>query len=340
LALRLATRGSTLARWQADEVARLLRIAHSELEVELIVVETTGDSRQDIPISDLGGQGMFVKEVQAAVLAGRADMAVHSAKDLPSATAPGLSLAAIPARADPRDALVGSTLAGLAPGALVATGSARRRAQLAWLRPDLTFAGLRGNMATRLNRVPSGGAIVVAVAALERLGWSTRADEVLDVSVMLPQVGQGAIGVECRDDDERARAVLAAIDDEEARLAVEAERAFLARLGGGCTLPVGAYAHLAQPAPLAEAGRSGGTSGDQGGSSLTIEGLLASPDGRIVLRSSRVAAWSVSAGRAAGAAIAEDLLSAGGAELMNPGEMPPAPAGVRPELRPGPPANR
>ena len=216
------------------------------LEVELIVVETTGDSRQDIPISDLGGQGMFVKEVQAAVLARRADIAVHSAKDLPSVTAPGLTLGAVPIRADPRDALVGSTLAGLQPGALVATGSARRRAQLAWLRPDLTFAGLRGNMATRLDRVPGGGAIVVAVAALQRLGWSARADEVLDVSVMLPQVGQGAIGVECRSDDDQTIAVLAAIDDPEARLAVEAERAFLARLGGGCTLPVGAYAQAVQ----------------------------------------------------------------------------------------------
>ncbi len=325
MALRLATRGSALARWQAEEVARLLRLVHPELEVELIVVETTGDSRQDIPISDLGGQGMFVKEVQAAVLARRADIAVHSAKDLPSVTAPGLTLGAIPARADPRDALVGSTLAGLRPGALVATGSARRRAQLAWLRPDLTFAGLRGNMATRLDRVPGGGAIVVAAAALQRLGWSARADEVLDVSVMLPQVGQGAIGVECRSDDDQTIAVLAAIDDPEARLAVEAERAFLARLGGGCTLPVGAYAQAVQ------FGRADSRQASPGGAELrlAIEGLLASPDGRVVLRSSRLAEGSLAGGRAAGAAIADDLLESGGAELMSPGEMPFNPAAAR-----------
>jgi hydroxymethylbilane synthase len=318
LALRLATRGSALARWQAEEVARLLRIARPEFAVELIIVETTGDSRQDIPISDLGGQGMFVKEVQAAVLARRADIAVHSAKDLPSVTAPGLVLAAIPPRADPRDALVGSSLAGLPPGALVATGSARRRAQLAWLRPDLTFVGLRGNMATRLERVPARGAIVVAAAALDRLGWSARAAEVLDVSVMLPQVGQGAIGVECRADDDRALTALAAIDNREARLAVETERAFLARLGGGCTLPVGAYAQVVPS-----------------GAGLAVEGLLASTDGRVVLRASREAAASVASGRVAGAAVAEDLLRAGGsglinadgAGLINPGEPAPDPDG-------------
>ena len=307
-------------------MARLLRLAHAELEVELIVVETTGDSRQDIPISDLGGQGMFVKEVQAAVLARRADIAVHSAKDLPSVSGPGLTLGAIPTRADPRDALVGSTLARLPPGALVATGSARRRAQLAWLRPDLTFVGLRGNMATRLNRVPAGGAIVVAAAALQRLGWSARADEVLDVSVMLPQVGQGAIGVECRSDDDQTLAALTAIDDPEARLAVEAERAFLARLGGGCTLPVGAYAQAVQLGP----GDAQDTCPGGARPILAIEGLLASPDGRVVLRSSRLVEGSLTAGRAAGAAVADDLLTSGGAELMNPGESPLDPAGASP----------
>ncbi|MGH9056796.1 MAG: hydroxymethylbilane synthase, partial [Acidimicrobiales bacterium] len=168
--MRIATRGSALARWQAEEVARRLRRGVPGLRVELVVVDTTGDRRADVPVWDMGGQGVFVKEVQAAVLEGRADAAVHSAKDLPSSTPPGLFLAAFPVRADPRDALVGSTLDALPPGAVVATGSVRRRAQLAWVRPDLTFRSLRGNIATRLDRVPPGGAAVVAAAALDRLG--------------------------------------------------------------------------------------------------------------------------------------------------------------------------
>jgi len=304
--LRIATRGSTLARWQAEEVGRLLRTARPDLDVELVMVDTAGDRRQDVPVWEMGGQGVFVKEVQVAVLDGRADMAVHSAKDLPSSTAPGLLLAATPCRADPRDALVGASLATLAPGALVATGSVRRQAQLAWLRPDLTFTGLRGNIATRLDRVPSGGAVVVAAAALERLGLSDRAAEILDVAVMLPQVGQGAIAVECREDDTATAAALAAIDDWSVRIAVTAERAFLARLGGGCDLPVGAFAHA----------------GDDRGA-LVVDGLVASGDGRVVLRSSLSGALGASAGavRLADAAelgtrLAGQLLAAGGADML------------------------
>lgn len=295
--LRIATRGSALARWQAEEVKRLISAA-AGLDVELVVVETSGDRRRDVPVWEIGGQGLFVKEVQAAVLDGFADLAVHSAKDLPSETAPGLVLAAVPERADPRDALVGSTLAALAPGALVATGSVRRRAQLAWVRPDLTFTGLRGNIATRLERVPPGGAVVVAAAALDRLGLGERAAEVLEPSVMVPQVGQGAIGVECRADDDRTRAILASIDDPSARTEVEAERAFLARLGGGCDLPVGAHARV-------------------GGDGLDIEGLLATPDGRVVLRASRQGRRQDAP--ELGAELAGALLAAGGADLMDGG---------------------
>lgn len=290
--LRLATHGSTLARWQAAEVTRLLQEVDPDRGVELVVVATTGDRRQDVPVWQMGGQGVFVKEVQAAVLEGRADAAVHSAKDLPSRTEPGLVLAAIPKRADPRDVLVGSSLARLGPGALVATGSVRRRAQLAWLRPDLTFAGLRGNIATRLDRVPTRGAVVMAMAALERLGLAARASEVLDVSVMLPQVGQGAIGVQCRAGDEATLEVLASIDDPESRACVETERSFLARLGGGCDLPVGAYAVV----------RPEGTN---------VQGLLASPDGRVLLRGARTGASP-----SIGADLAESLLASGGADLM------------------------
>src|SRR5579872_3850124 len=244
--LRLATRGSALARWQAEHVAS--RLGRSGVETTLVFVETTGDLRRDVPLSQLGGQGVFVKEVEAAVLEGRADAAVHSAKDLQSTTAPGLVLAAVPERGDPRDALVGSSLASLRTGALVATGSVRRRAQLAWLRPDLTFTGLRGNMDTRVAKVDRPGgpaAVVVAATALVRLGWTERIAEYLEPSVMIPQVAQGALAIECRDGDDATRAALAPIEDGASRMAVNEERAFLAELGGGCDLPVGAYATVA-----------------------------------------------------------------------------------------------
>ena len=285
--LRAATRGSALARWQTDHVAALLGE-----DVDVVVVETTGDRRTNVAIHQMGGQGVFVKEVQAAVLDGRADLAVHSAKDLPSVTTPGLVIAAVPPRGDPRDALVGGSLDGLAAGARVATGSVRRRAQLAWLRPDLTFVGLRGNIGTRVERAGTAGvdAVVVAYAALVRLGWAERAGDVLSPSVFLPQVGQGALAVECRVDDDEAVERVAAIEDAGSRWAVDGERAFLARLGGGCDLPVGAYA---------ADGR--------------LTGLLASLDGRVVLRH----AVDGSDPAAMGSEVAEHLLDrAGGAQLL------------------------
>jgi hydroxymethylbilane synthase len=267
--LRVATRGSALARWQADAVTVRLRHAHPGLEIATVVVQTSGDRNQDVPISEIGGQGVFVKEVQAAVIEGRADIAVHSAKDLPSWATPGLTLAAFPVRDDPRDALVGATIAGLGPGATIATGSVRRRAQLGALRPDLAFVSLRGTIATRLQRVPRGGAIVVAAAALDRLGLTGRAAEVVSAARMLPQVAQGALAVECRTGDDATVGLLAAIDDPAVRVTVEAERAFLARIGSGCDLPVAAHATV-------DATGSAG-----------IEGLIASPDGRTVLRARR-----------------------------------------------------
>src|SRR5438132_3472903 len=195
--LRIATRASTLARWQAERVGVLLGEP-----VEFVLVTTTGDRDQRADLHAIGGTGIFVKEVQQAVLDGRADMAVHSAKDLPASDSPaGLVLAAVPERADPRDALVGSTLDALPAGARIGTGSVRRRAQLVALRPDLTFAELRGNIPTRLDRAGEYDAIVVAAAALARLGRADLATEYLEPSVMLPQVGQGALAVECRTGD-------------------------------------------------------------------------------------------------------------------------------------------
>lgn len=240
-AVRIATRGSAQARTQSEHVASLIRRAHPHIEVELVFVETTGDRRQDVSLHSIGGQGVFVKEVQNAVLDGRADLAVHSAKDLPSASADGLVIAAFGERRDPRDVLVGRSLAELAPGATVATGSVRRRTQLAAIRPDLVFIELRGNIPTRLEKIPVDGAIVMAAAALEILGWSDRVAESLDVERMVPAVGQGAVAVECRVDDTGVIDLLGAVDHRETRRSVEIERAFLAELGSGCSLPIGGY---------------------------------------------------------------------------------------------------
>jgi hydroxymethylbilane synthase len=260
-ALRIATRGSRLALWQAERVAGLLGG-----DVELVVVSTTGDQRTDVPIWTIGGTGVFVKEVQQAVLEGRADLAVHSAKDLPSETAAGLLLAAVPERADPRDVLVGKRLDAIPAGGRIGTGSVRRQAQLAAARPDLVFESLRGNIETRIAKAAEVDAVVVAKAALDRLGLTDKAAEVLDPAVMLPQIAQGALAVECRADDPGTAARLAAIDDPAAHRAVDAERAFLRQLGGGCDLPCGA---------LAEASPDG---------TIAIEVLLATLDGKTVLR--------------------------------------------------------
>jgi hydroxymethylbilane synthase len=287
---RIATRGSELALWQAGHIAALLGD-----EAELVVVDTAADRRLDVQIWEMGGKGVFVKEVQAAVLDGRADLAVHSAKDLPSHTPAGLVIGAVPERGDARDALVGCRLADLRPGAMVATGSLRRRAQLADLRPDLTFAGLRGNIATRLAKAEGFDAIVVAAAALQRLGHAGRAGEILDVDVLIPQVGQGALAVECRTDDEQAIEALAAIGHGPSRRAVDAERGFLAELGGDCDLPAGAHA----------------TAGHDG--QLTLEGLLASADGHVVLRHRT----SGERPEELGATVARYLLEHGGEMLLS-----------------------
>jgi hydroxymethylbilane synthase len=297
--LRIATRASTLARWQADEVARLLRAAHPGLPVEPVVIETAGDRRLDLPIWEMGGQGVFVKEIQIALLEGRADVAVHSAKDLPSIEGAGLRLAAFPVRADPRDALVGRRLDELAEGATVATGSVRRRAQLAALRPDLVFSSLRGNIATRLGQIPAGGAVVVALAALDRLGQRHLVAEIFDADRLVPQVGQGTIAVECRADDAETTRLLGSIDDAAVRLVTETERAFLARIGGACDLPVGAYARL---------------DGDVEDGSIVLDALVASLDGSETIRDRLVA--PARAGSSVGTALAGAVLAAGADRLL------------------------
>lgn len=295
--LRIATRGSALARWQAEHVAALLAASSPGLRTELVVVETTADRRLDIPISAMGGKGVFVKEIQAAVLDGRADVAVHSGKDLPSVAVDGLVLAAVPERGDPRDALVGSRLATLGPGARIGTGSVRRRVQLVERRPDLTFGELRGNMARRLERAAEFDAIVVAAVALARLGLADRITEVLEPSDMLPQVAQGALAVECRTDDAATREALAAVEHAPSRRRVDAERSFLAELGGDCNLPAGAHAVILD------------------GGRLRLDAMLASLDGRVVLRH-RCEGPVGGDDTMLGAAAARHLLDAGGRALL------------------------
>lgn len=280
--LRAATRGSELALWQARHIASLL-----EEPVEEVVVETAGDKNHDTPIWEIGGRGVFVKEVQTAVLEGRADFAVHSAKDLPALGVPGLVLAAVPERGDARDALVGRTLEELPAGARVATGAVRRRAQLASLRPDLTFAGIRGNVDTRLRKATQFSAVMMAAAALQRLGRIEQAAELLDPRVVVPQVAQGALAVECREDDDGIREKLAAIEHGPSRRAVDAERAYLAELGGGCDLPVGAHAQVID-----------GT--------IRMTAVLATLDGRIVIRSTREGDDPEELGRSAASEILDD----------------------------------
>jgi hydroxymethylbilane synthase len=239
--LRLATRGSAQATAQATAVAEALMVAHPGLSVELVFVETLGDQRTDVPLHTIGGQGVFVKEVQRAVLDGHADFAAHSAKDLPSAVAEGLQLAAFCERRDPRDALVGAALADLPRGATVATGSVRRRAQLSVVRPDLSFVELRGNIHTRLSKLPEGGALVMAVAALQILALTDRIAQALPTEQFIPSPGQGCVALECRSGDAGVALLLAAVDHRATRSAVELERAFLAELGTGCSLPVAAH---------------------------------------------------------------------------------------------------
>ncbi len=299
--LRAATRGSALALWQTRHVAALLGQAHAghQIDIEEIVVSTVGDRRTDVPIHSMGGKGVFVKEVQAAVLDGRADFAVHSAKDLPAETPDGLTLIAVPARGDVRDALVGATWDGLPSGARIATGSVRRRAQLAWHRPDLEFFELRGNIDTRLERAADFDAIVMAAAALDRLGRTPAVVDRFDPMVIVPQVGQGALAIECRSDDAEIRAALAVIEDPSSRRVVNAERAFLHELGGDCDLPAGATGRL--------------VAGDGDSTVIELTAILASLDGRTLVREQRLGEEPEALGRSLARYLLDD---AGGHALL------------------------
>jgi len=298
--LRIATRRSPLALWQAHHVAARLRAAHPELECELLPMRTQGDRLLDAPLAKVGGKGLFVKELEAALLEGRADVAVHSMKDVPVALPAGLALPVILARADPRDAFVSAaagSLAELAPGARVGTSSLRRQCQLLAARPDLEVSSLRGGVDTRLGKLDGGDfdAILLACAGLDRLGRGTRIRERISPGLLLPAIGQGAMGIECREHDAPTRARIGVLHDEPSAVCVGAERAMNARLEGGCQVPIAGHAVLAD-------------------GELHLRGLVASLDGqRVIRREGRAAAGEA---RSLGERVAEALLEAGAGAIL------------------------
>lgn len=246
--LRIGTRGSLLAKWQAESVRKQL-FAGTGVEAEIVIIKTSGDKLRLSPLTQIGGKGIFIKELEEALLEESIDLAVHSVKDVPTDTPSRLMFPAVCRRDDVRDCLVGAngaTLATLRQGARVGTGSLRRQAQLRHIRPDLDVRDLRGNVDTRLRKVESGEyeAVMLAKAGLDRLGWSARITETLSPEVFLPAVGQGAIAVECRLKDTEAAEVAGSLDDAETRTAIIAERALLAALHGGCQVPLGAWARI------------------------------------------------------------------------------------------------
>ena len=298
--LRNATRKSQLALWQAQHVATLLRQAHPGLEVVLVPMLTQGDRIQDRSLAAIGGKGLFIKELELALEEQRADMAVHSMKDLPGELPLGLTIAAVLERADPRDALVTAKSAGLEDlprGARVGTSSLRRQAQLLAVRPDLKIETLRGNVDTRLRRHDAGemDAIVLACAGLTRLGLESRITARLDPAICLPAVAQGVIGIECRRADERTLDLAASLNHPAARIVMDAERAFAHRLGGSCQSPIAAHARLE-------------------GRRLMLDGLVAEPDGSRLLRDA--AAGSADDPAALGVLLAERMLAAGAGALL------------------------
>jgi hydroxymethylbilane synthase len=246
--LRIGTRGSLLAKWQAEFVRKQI-FQTSGIEGEIIVIKTTGDKMQQSALSQIGGKGIFIKELEDALLDESIDIAVHSVKDIPTEVPPGMSFPAICRREDVRDCLVsgnGATLASLRQGARVGTGSLRRQAQLRHARPDLDVRDLRGNVDTRLRKVESGeyDAVMLAKAGLDRLGWTHRISETLSPDVCMPAVGQGALGIECRASDAETSAALDKLNDAETRTAIVAERSLLSVLQGGCQVPLGAWARF------------------------------------------------------------------------------------------------
>ena len=299
--IRIATRKSPLALWQAEEVSRLLKEFHPEIEVELVTMTTQGDKILDTPLAKIGGKGLFVKELEVGMLEGDADIAVHSMKDVPMAFPEGLHLAVVLEREDPTDAFVSNTyksLADLPLNAKVGTCSLRRQTQLKEARPDIEILDLRGNVNTRLAKLDNGDydAIILASAGLKRLGFEDRIAECISADQSLPAIGQGAIGIECRSDDEYINQLLAPLNHTETAVRVSAERAQNTRLNGGCQVPIGGYAELI-------------------GDRIRIRGLIGFPDGSQIFRSEKEGPKEDA--EALGVAVAEDLLAQGGDKVLD-----------------------
>jgi len=292
--LTIASRGSQLALWQARWVSAQLAGRGHECRIEII--KTTGDKITDVPLAKVGTKGLFTKEIEEALLDGRADLAVHSLKDLPTELPEGLVIAAVPEREDPRDAVVGKRLADLPHGAKVGTSSLRRAAQLRKLRPDLAVESVRGNLDTRLRKLDEGqyDAILLAAAGLRRLGWENRIAEILNPDVMCSAVGQGALAIETRAAGP-GRDACAALDHPETHAAVTAERGVLGALGGGCQVPIGAHATV------------------QGGR-LRILGIVASPDGTELIRAE--SEGPVAEAGSIGQALGAELLARGARQIL------------------------
>lgn len=298
--VRIATRKSALALWQAEYVKARLEFFHPGLVVELVPMSTQGDKILDTPLAKIGGKGLFVKELETAMLEDRADIAVHSMKDVPVEFPEGLMLSTICEREDPRDAFVSnqySSLDQLPQGAVVGTSSLRRQCQIKALRPDLQIRDLRGNVNTRLAKLDAGeyDAIILAAAGLIRLGFQTRIAIYLPVSQSLPANGQGAVGIECRSDDAAVRALLAPLEHTATRQAVLAERAMNRALQGGCQVPIGAFAEI---------------DGDQ----LHLRGLVGQLDGQQILQAE--VRGAASEGEALGQQLAEKLLAQGAGAIL------------------------
>jgi hydroxymethylbilane synthase len=293
--LTIGSRGSQLALWQARWIqARLEALGH---ECRLEIIHTTGDKITDVALSKVGTKGLFTKEIEEALLGGTIDVAVHSLKDMPTELPSGLTLAAIPEREDPRDALVGRRLSELPQRARVGTSSLRRAAQLRALRPDLEVESIRGNLDTRLRKLDEGkyDAIVLASAGLRRLGWENRIAELLDPEAMCPAVGQGALAVETRDDNGPARQITKTLDHFDTRIAVTAERAVLASLGGGCQVPIGAHATVDRE-------------------NVYLRAIVVSPDGTEIVRKRATGARADAA--VVGRTLGEQLLAEGGKQIL------------------------
>lgn len=298
-ALVIGTRSSKLALAQTNMIRAAIEQAHAGIQIAIEHITTKGDIVLDRPLSAIGDKGLFVTEIEEALRAGRIDLAVHSAKDLPSELPPDMRLAAFPAREDPRDALIardGLRLAELPQGASVGTSSLRRACQLRAIRPDLQISDLRGNVDTRLRKLHEGqyDAIVLAAAGLLRLSLQEQISEYLDPALMLPAVSQGILGIEIRAGDSRTAELLAALDAPESRVAALAERAFLARIGGGCQVPLGAYARIT-------------------GTELQIEAMIGARDGRIVR--GQISGTTAQPAEL-GAQLADNLLECGGRVLL------------------------